>query len=274
MADLTHWKNDESVVRKKKKLSKGAKKGSTGRSKLKVHFALPTTVVGISDASVVAGQLLPCVWLAFRAHDRATDKPINLLAVWLTGSNITHVELVFGMPCQPRSVSDQRCKYMDRVNHAQCRHSVSFAIGSTIGATDSDSVEQRIDREYSKEGVWSFLQLKNISHDQLERMRQFSLYHMKRSTGYNTLGFLLNFWFPVEVGCRRKDVCDWKRPRRWFCSEFVTAALQYAGVDVPTHPCLTTPCFLFHWLVNNELCDHVMHASVTFANDVTMFENV
>lgn len=207
------------------------------------------------------------VWIAFRDYRPGLDPSINALTTMLTGSSVCHVELVFQKPC-PRS---KKCPYHSARNCSaraadKKEHLVSYSITGS-------GAYQLFDRQFRKEGVWSFYLLDGaINASARVEMERFLVWHVKRAAfGYNFAGFYLNFFTPTEIGLKfdpwvHRTVAQRRehlyRERAWFCSELIAAALMVAGLPVPTMPCKTTPSFLLSFVVKNRFGEFYSRFSV------------
>jgi len=82
----------------------------------------------------------------------------------------------------------------------------------------------------------------------LRREKQYAIYRFvcaQLGSGFNKVGYYLNFLLGTRFGVSRFHNSMFERPRRWFCSELICAALQSADLLLPFRPCQATPNMLY-----------------------------
>lgn len=190
----------------------------------------------------------------------------------------SHVELVFRLPCCGDASCPDHRKALDAAGRCRAarphRHRFSYSTSWTEGG-----VYETIDRVYlHTRHLWDVQRLSVPSDIHLQAMVDFARSQRGRRFGVRnmihnfTVGWLylrepVSFQRLQPRGPQRLPAAPLRREKKWFCSEFVTAALVLGGViqDDQVQPSQTSPQLLCH-AYKHYCLDHqpVALSSVSF----------
>jgi hypothetical protein len=220
----------------------------------------PLNSVGDTKVKSNAKGEMKVTWtaaLAFRHVAGKHDHPSISRVASATGGSAAHVEIIFRVPC-----NTSRCLYSQGgvCDGKIPYHFVQYTVRDT---TNARGVVMTIEPKLLKEGGWTIFAIsENAGSPGTGAQRAKALQKFCASQlggGYRPqCHYLCNMSMCkccidccgcTPYGTTYADVAKWKAeesdeapPRkRWFCSEFVTAALQYADILVAQlDPCRTT----------------------------------
>lgn len=190
---------------------------------------------------------------------------------WIMWCSIVHTEILFRVNCKGKNCPYRNGPYLQNTQDKESDHkgpNIIHTIAFTVlNLPDDHHVRGRVHPIFPKDGAWTFLSIR-MNHANVEKSLAFMMSQL--GGDYNSHGYHWNYilgpiGYPIGVkaGSIKKISKDAAAaaaegktvsPKKWFCSEVVTATLMAGGFmnrnAIDRDPCTTHPEVLYNYLIS------------------------